>query len=118
MLTEITVGNKKMFFVCLYRSPSQNFDQLSDFYKDFSVLLNNINEHRPPYPVIVGDFNAKCSKQYPLDKNNGAGEALQTYTTTTSYSQLINKPTHSANGSLSCMDLILTHDANLGKLGI
>ena len=32
---------------------------------------------------IVGDFNAKCSKWYPLDKNNSAGETLQTYTTTT-----------------------------------
>ena len=68
-----------MFFTCLYWSPSQNFDQISDFCIDFSILLlNNINDHRPSCSVIVCDFNSKCSKWYPLDKNNASGEALQT----------------------------------------
>ena len=48
---------------------------------------------------IVGDFSAKCSKWYPLDKNNAAGETLQTYTTTVGYSQLIDQPTDCVNGS-------------------
>ena len=95
------------------RLPSLNFDQFSDFCKDFSILLNNINDHRQSCSVIVGDFNAKCSKCYFLDKNNAAGEALQTYTATASYSQLINKPTHCVNGSSSCIDLIFTSNTNL-----
>ena len=82
-----------MFFTCLYRSPSQNCDQFSNFCKDFSVLLKNINDHRPSCSVIVGNFNVKCSKWYPLDKNNAAGEALQTHTTTAGFSQLVNQPT-------------------------
>ena len=81
LLTEITVDNDKCFFTCLYRSSSQNCDQFSDFSKDFSILLNNINGHRPSCSVIVGDFDAKCSKWYPLEKNNTAGEALHAYTT-------------------------------------
>ena len=90
-----------MFFTCLYRSPSQNFDQFSDFCIDFSILLNNINDHRPSCSVIVGDFDAKFSKWYLLDKNSAAGEALQTYKTTVGYSKLINKPTHCVNACLS-----------------
>ena len=82
LVMEIIVDGKKCFFTCLYRSPSQNYNQFSDFCKDFSILLNNINDHRLSCSVIVGDFNAKCSKWYPLDKNNAAGETLQTYTTT------------------------------------
>ena len=113
LVTEITVDNKKWFFMCLHRSPRQNCDQFSDFCKDFSTLLNNINDHRPSCCVIVCDFNAKCSKWYPLDKHNAAGETLQTYTTTAGYSQLINKPTHCVNDSSSCINLIFTSYTNL-----
>ena len=93
-----------MFFTCLYRSPSQNCDQCSDFCKDCSILLNNINDQRPSCSVIVGDFNAKCSKWYPLDKINAAGETLLTYTTTAGYIQLIDQPTYCVNGSSSSID--------------
>ena len=56
--------------------------------------------------------NAKYSKWYALDKNNAAGETLQTQTTTAGYSQLINKPTHRVNGGSSCKDLIFTSSTN------
>ena len=45
LLTEITVDNEICFFTCLYRSRSKNYNQFSDFCKDYSILLNNINEH-------------------------------------------------------------------------
>ena len=113
LVVEIIVDNEKCFFTCLYMSPSQNCVQFSDFCKDFSILLNNINGHRPSCSVIVGDFNAKCSKWYPLDKNNAAGETLQTYTTTVGYSQLIDQPTDCVNGSSTCIDSIFTSNTNL-----
>ena len=47
LVMEIIVNNEKCFFTCLYMSPSQNCVQFSDFCKDFSILLNNINGHRP-----------------------------------------------------------------------
>ena len=109
LVTETIVDYEK----CLCRSPSQNCDQFSDFCKDFSILLNNINDHIPSCSVIVDDFNAKCSKWYPLDKNNAAGETRQTYTTTAGYSQLIDQRTHCVNGSSSCIDLIFTSNTNL-----
>ena len=52
LVTEVTVDNGKYFFTCLYRSPSQNCDQCSDFCKDFSILLN-INDHRPSCSLIA-----------------------------------------------------------------
>ena len=61
----------------------------------------------------VRDFNAKCSKWYPFDENNAAGETLQTYTTTADYRQLINKPTHCVNGSSFCIDLSFSSNTNL-----
>ena len=98
---------------CLYRLPTQNCDQFSGVYKHFSVPLKNINEHRPSCSVIVRDFNAKCLKWYPVDKNNATGEALQTCATTAGYNQLINKPTHCVNGSSSCIDLTFPTNTNL-----
>ena len=40
-------------------------------------------------------------------------ETLQTYVTTAGYSQLIDQPTHCANGSSSCIDLIFTVECRL-----
>ena len=42
LVAEIIVDNKKCFFTCLYKLPSQNFDQFSDFCKDCNIHLNNI----------------------------------------------------------------------------
>ena len=85
---------------------------LNLFGKYTSVLLNNINDHRPSCSVIFNDFDAKCSEWCPLGKNNAAGEALQTYKTTAGFSQLISEPTHCINGSSSCIDLIFMSNTN------
>ena len=68
---------------------------------------------RPSRSVIVGDSSAKCSKWYPLDRNNAAGKAVRTYTTTAGYIQLNNKPTHCLNGCSFCIHLIFTSNRNL-----
>ena len=104
---------KNAFFTCLYRSPSKNCDQFSDFCKYFSIRHNNIIDHRPSCSVIFGDFNAKCSKWCSLDKNNAAGETLHTNTTNAGYSQLINKPTHCVNGNSSVINLVFASNRNL-----
>ena len=87
-----------MFFTCLHKSQRQNFDQFSNFCKDFSMPLNNVNDHRPSCSVMFC-FNATYSKWNSLDKDNATGEVLQTYTTAVSYSQLIKKSTHCVNSS-------------------
>ena len=69
-------------------------------------LLTNINNNQPACPILIGDFNAKCSKWCSSDKNNIAGLAVGNITTTAGYSQLINKPTHFIYGTSSCTDII------------
>ena len=99
IVAEISVENATCFLKCLYRSPSQSHDELENFCSELNVLLTNINNNQPASSILVGDFNAKCSKWCSSDKNNIAGLEIDNITTTAGYSQLINKPTHFINGT-------------------
>ena len=104
LVTEINVNNKKCFFTCLYRPPSQNHDELEHFCNNFDLLLSNMNN---PYLTCSIVFNAKCSKWCPSDKSNtAAGIELDNITMTSGYNQMSDKPTHYINESSSPIDLI------------
>ena len=85
IVTEINVNNEKCFFTCLYRSPSQSHDELERFCANFDLLLSNINDLHPTCSIVLGDFNAKCSKWCASDRNNSAGIELDNITTTSGY---------------------------------
>ena len=55
------------------------------------------------------------SKWCASDKNNTAGIKLDNITITSTYNQMIDKPTHYNNGSSSCIDLIFSLNVNLKK---
>ena len=97
IVTEISVKNETCFFTCFYRSPSQSHDEFENFCSELNLLLTNINNNQPACSVLLGDFNAKCSKWCSSDKNNIAGLEIDNTTTTAGYSQLIKKPTHFIN---------------------
>ena len=94
LVTKINVNNEKCFFTCLYRSPSQSHDELERFCINFDLLLSNISNFHPTCSLVLGDFNAKCSKWCASDKNNTAGIKLDSITTTSGYNQMIDKLTH------------------------
>ena len=75
-------------------------------------MLTNINNNQAACSILIGDFNAKCSKWCSSDKNNIAGLEIENITTTADYSQLINKPTHFINGTSSCIDLIFSSNVS------
>ena len=104
-----------LFYVSLYRSPSQNHDELERFCTNFDLLLSNINNLLPTCSIDLGDFNTKCSKWCASDKNNTAGIELDNITMTSCYNQMIDKPTHFINESSSCIDLIFSSNVNLTK---
>ena len=79
------------------RSPSQSHDELGNFCSELNLLLTNINNNQPACSILIGDFNAKCSKWCSSDKNIIAGLEIHNITSMTGYSQLINKPTHFIN---------------------
>ena len=66
IVAEITVDKERCFLTCLYNSPSQNDDELEIFCSDLTFPLNNINRFQPPCSLLLGDFNAKHSKQCSL----------------------------------------------------
>ena len=101
--------------MCLYRSPSQNHDELERFCTNFDLLLSNINNLYPTCSIVLGDFNAKCSKWCASNKNNTAGIELDNFTMRSGYNQMIDKPTHFINDSSSCIDLIFSSNVNLTK---
>ena len=116
LVTEITITNERCLFTCLYRSPSQNREQFQSFCDSLDILLNNINSLNPAFSIITGDFNGKCSKWYSFDTNNNIGKELDTITSITGYTQIIDKPTHFTNDLSSCIDLIFTSNPSYPNL--
>ena len=44
LVCELSIQNKKGYFVTLYRSPSQSHDDFQTFFKEFDKLLTNITK--------------------------------------------------------------------------
>ena len=118
IVAEITVDKESCFLTCLYRSPSQNDGEFETFSSDLTFLLNNINKFQLSCLVLLGNFNAKHSKWCSTDKNNKTWIVLKNITSTADYNQTINKPTHFANVSSSCIDLIFASNTTYLNTGI
>ena len=78
-----------------------------------SLLLSNVNDVDATFSVITGDFDAKSSRQWGLDKDNAEGREINSLSSACGYSQLINKPTHVTKESFSCIDPIFARSPNL-----
>ena len=113
LVTEIRVDKKKFFFSCMYRSPSQTQDEFEEFCNDLNLLLSNVNDVNANFSVITGDFNAKLSTWWSLNKDNAEGREINSVTSACGYSQLINKTTYVSKESSSCIDLIFPTSPNL-----
>ena len=90
----------------MYRSPNQTQDEFGEFCNDLNLILSNVNDVSATLSVIAGDFNAKWSRWWSLDKDNAEGREINSSTSACGYSQLINKPIHVTKESSSCIDLI------------
>ena len=113
VVTEITVNNERCFLTCLYRSPNQNQEQFESFCENLIDVLSGINNQQPTCSILVGDFNAKLPKCCPSDKDSKAGQDIDTFTTTSGYTQMIGQPTHIMNEKSSCIDLLFTTNSKL-----
>ena len=103
LVTKINVNNKKYFWTCLYRFPSQSHEELEGICSNLDVLLSSINDQHPAFSIAIGDVNAKQSKWCTIDKTNTVGLELYSIATIAGYSQMIHKPTHFNNESSSCI---------------
>ena len=75
--------------------------------------MSNINDLSPDCSIITGDFNARSTKWWKLDKENLEGREINIITRAAVYSQLINQSKHLTKYFLSCIDLIFTSNPNL-----
>ena len=56
----------------VYFASSQTQDEFEEFCNDLNLLLSNVNDANATLSVITGDFNAKSSRWWRLDKDNAA----------------------------------------------
>ena len=107
------MAKKKIFFVVLYRSPSQNANEFNDFLDGFETMVTQIKDTKPHCLIITGDFNCKSSKWWVDNNENAEGVELNELTDSLDLTQLIDEPTHFLENSESCIDLIFTDQPNL-----
>ena len=77
--------------ICLYRSPNQNQEQFESFCKNFIDMLSGINDQQPTWSVLAGDFNVELMKWCTNDKDDKAGQDIDTFTTS-GYTKMIGQP--------------------------
>ena len=99
-VTEIIVNNEICFLRCLYRWPNQIQEQFESFCENLIDVLSGINNQQPTCSILV-------------DKDSKAGQDIDTFTTTSGYTQIIGQPTHIVNDILSCIDLLFTTNSKL-----
>ena len=104
---------KNVFLTCIYCSPGQNRDEFQNFYANFHTPLNNINDKFPICSFVTGDFNARNSRWWKNDIINSVVLELDSLTLSAWYTQIIDKPTHGLNSSMSCIDLIFCTNLNV-----
>ena len=106
LVKEIRSQNQKCFLHCMYRSPIQNQNEFKNFCTNFDILFSNINLELPLCSIVTDDFNARCSRWWKNYISNLQGQELDSLTLSAGYNQIIDKPRHVINTSISCIDLI------------
>ena len=102
-----------MIVSVIYCSESQNSNQFELFLSNLQSFLSDISQRKPSLSVVTGDFNARSSSLWCNHINTIEGSHLHSLTSSNSFSQLVNEPTHIQTNSLSCIDLIFTNQPNL-----
>ena len=110
---EIMIGDKLYRFVSLYRSPNQSQDDFESFAKNFELNIDAVAANNPFLTVVLGDFNIKSNLWFKGNKTSYEGSKIDAITSQFRLQQLINKPTHLAADSSSCIDLIFTSQLKL-----
>ena len=97
---QISSKGEKYFLTCIYRSPSQSNNEFEDFYINFDLLLNNINDEFPICFIVRGDFNVRCSNWWKNHITNTPGQEIDSLTSSAGYTQIIDKPPHVVKNSM------------------
>ena len=113
VVSEMCVARKKIFFVVLYRSPSQNSAEFENFIDGLQLVVTRIQNENPYSLTIMGDFNCRSNQWWSEDIENIEGSVLDELLDVNNLHQLIGEPTNIRGESMSCIDLIITDQPNL-----
>ena len=113
VVAEINFLRKKILFVAIYRSPSQNNEQLKTFMDKLQIMCGNFQRERPYSIIVTGDFNCRSSQWWGGDIENPEGTALDELLETNNLYQIIDEPTNVRGECMSCIDLIITDQPNI-----
>ena len=93
-LFELQIGSKICNFISLYRSPSQTADNFDSFLDNLKLNVDAMTRNNSFLVIAIGDFNARSSSCYIIDKSNYEGTKIDCLATEYDLKQVINKPTH------------------------
>ena len=110
------MGEKKIFFTVLYRTPSLKRGSLGfkEFLDNFKSLHCSIQSENPCAIFYTGDFNGQSKLWWPQGDYTPEGKDIEELFTNLNLSQMISEPTNfTPNKNPSCNDLLVTNQPNL-----
>ena len=113
VVAEISLRRKKVFIMVTYRHPNQTSDEFDLFLDRLQLTVDRIKNRKPHCIVITGDFNCRSKQWWPEDVELPERSALDELIESNNLSQLIDEPTNIRTAGMSCIDLIITDQANL-----
>ena len=108
IVCQISIKRKNVYFLVVYRSPSQTADEFNLFLDRLELIVENIQAKKPDCIIITGDFNCRTQQWWSGDIEDHHGPVLDDLIQSKNLSQLIDEPTHIINDSSPCIDLIIT----------
>ena len=76
-------------------------------------MLDKIQTEKPYSVILTGDFNCRPSQWWTGDVQQPEGTALEELIEVNNLHELIEEPTNIREGSMSCIDFIITDQPNL-----
>ena len=113
IVVELTLSRKKLFFVVIYRSPSQSSDEFDLFLSRLELVIEHMRHEKPDCIILTGDFNSKTKQWWPDGEEMNEGVLLNQLIESFSMTQLIDQPTHILTNSSSLIDLIITDQVDM-----
>ena len=113
MISQISLGRKKIFSIVAYRSPNQTKDEFDIFYEKLQDTLDSVKDEKPHCIILMGDLNCRFKQWWPGDINSTEGMASDALLESNDLTQLIGQPTNIESTGVSCVDLIITDQPNL-----
>ena len=112
LILEISVNDKKVYVISLYRSPSKTPDEFDSFINNLEKPIIDIYSQKADFVLMIDDFNAKSCNWSTNDTTTPEG-ALDSISSLYGMNQLIKEPTNILQQFSSCIDLIFTNQLNI-----